>query len=448
MKQLHKEVISQALDIAKTKGVDSCDLILDSGKSFSVKTENGEISEYKVSGSEILGIRVIKDQKIGTSYVESFDSDSLAIMVDNALSGAKYSKIAKHEKITNSKEGLLDGTCEDHISDNEVDPQELIDIALKLESDVKAKDKAAKTPPYNGAAEYSSERLYANSNGVLCNERNRVFQSYTSALLEENDKQSMHFYSSLAYKLADLNNDLCVEESIKHARGLINGTAIKTGKYDVVFHNDVLNSIFGAFSTMFSAKTAIENLNPMKDKLAQKVGSELLTIIDRPRLKTGFAYTAFDAEGHETKDLILMNKGILSNFFHNSATAKELGHENTFNATRSAKSPLSVGSTHKCIEAGTTSDTNVMNGSVFEIVSVQGIHSGADAISGDFSFAALGYLKNNNEIVQSVKNVTISGNFYQMLNQVSVVGDKVTANSGGTFFSPKIKFSELSVAGA
>jgi PmbA protein len=447
MKALHKATIEKALEIAKNKGADACDLILDSGSSLSVKTEAGEISEYKVSGSEILGIRVIKDKKIGTSYVEAFDDQSLEIMVNNALEGAKFSKEAPFETIELSRTEVFDGTCEEHNNQNEVDAQSIIDIALKLEKAVQAKDKAAKVPPYNGAGEHAGQRIYANSNGTICMEQSRGFSCYTSALLDENDKQSMHYYSSQAFDFKNLDTDICVNESIDHARGLLNGDAIETGKYDIIFETDVLNSMFGAFSRMFSAKAAIENLNPLKDKLNQKVGSDLLTITDKPKLKEGHYYTSFDAEGYETKDLVLMDKGVLANFFHNSATAKELKMENTFNAIRSAKSPLSVGGTHTCISAGTTGESEIMNGKVFEIVSVQGIHSGADPISGNYSFGASGYLKENGKLIQAVKNVTISGNFYEMLDGISMVGDKVLASSHGNFFSPKIRFKDLSVAG-
>ncbi len=447
MKQIYKDAIKTTLDIAKEKGADACDLILDSGTSFTVKTEDGEISEYKVSGSEVLGIRVIKDQRIGTSYVETFDNDSLNTMVINALNGASYSKQAPHETIELKRDELFDGTCSEHISADEVDPQEMIDLALKLEKDVKSLDDAAKTPPYNGAGQYKSQRIYANSLGTICKESTQMYQCYTSALLDEDQKQSMHFHSNMAYKLKDLDADLCVKKSVEQARGLLDGSAIETGKYSVVFDNNVLDNIFGAFSCMFSAKAALENLNPLKDKKGEKIGSALLTIIDRPHLKEGFSYTAFDGEGNKTQDLTLIENGVLTNFFHNSSTAKELGQKNTFNATRSPKSPLSVGGTHTWINPGSTNNEEMMNGLVFEIVSVQGIHSGADSISGDFSFAASGYLKEDNKIIQSVKNVTISGNFYSMIGNISLIGNEVIANSSGNFFAPKIRFEELSVAG-
>ena len=76
------------------------------------------------------------------------------------------------------------------------------------------------------------------------------------------------------------------------------------------------------------------------------------------------------------------------------------------------------------------------------------MYSGSDAISGDFSFAASGYLVENGKRTRSVKGVTVSGNYYQVIKEISNIGHLVHSNTSATFFSPKIRFSKLSVAGA
>ena len=74
-------------------------------------------------------------------------------------------------------------------------------------------------------------------------------------------------------------------------------------------------------------------------------------------------------------------------------------------------------------------------------------HSGTNNISGDFSVACRGYLKKDGEIVQAVKQITLAGNFFKMLNQVSAMGDSIKHNTSKTFFTPNIRFTGMKIAG-
>ncbi|MEC8820033.1 MAG: DNA gyrase modulator, partial [Pseudomonadota bacterium] len=57
----------QVIDLVRAAGAMG-DLIVDQGESLSLKASEGELEEYKVSSSQILGLRVIKDGKVGTAY--------------------------------------------------------------------------------------------------------------------------------------------------------------------------------------------------------------------------------------------------------------------------------------------------------------------------------------------------------------------------------------------
>ena len=82
-----------------------------------------------------------------------------------------------------------------------------------------------------------------------------------------------------------------------------------------------------------------------------------------------------------------------------------------------------------------------------EIFALQGVHSGADAVSGDFSFGASGILHEGGKETP-IKGFTVSGNFYAMLNHIDSFGDVQHASTGASFFSPKIKFKALHISGS
>ena len=74
--------------------------------------------------------------------------------------------------------------------------------------------------------------------------------------------------------------------------------------------------------------------------------------------------------------------------------------------------------------------------------------SGANPISGQFSFGASGYLMKDGVRVQPVRNITMAGNFYEMLKKVSAVGDQLFWNQGKTDVMPHIRFSDVAISGS
>ena len=57
------------------------------------------------------------------------------------------------------------------------------------------------------------------------------------------------------------------------------------------------------------------------------------------------------------------------------------------------------------------------------ITSLMGLHSGCNAVSGDFSLSAEGFRVENGKLGQPVEQITIAGNFYHLLEAVEEIAD-------------------------
>ena len=87
------------------------------------------------------------------------------------------------------------------------------------------------------------------------------------------------------------------------------------------------------------------------------------------------------------------------------------------------------------------------SGEYLEVTDLSGLHSGANPISGNFSFGASGYLCKDGERIQAVRGITVAGNFYEMLNKISMIGNKQHWNEGRTTLMPSIRFSDIAISG-
>lgn len=442
----YRNIVEDVLKIAKAKGV-AADCILNTNALLSLKSEDQELSEHKVSSSLVLGVRVIKDQRVGTSYSESWDKESLQQMVDSAIGFSKYTKEEPLETIDLARDSFLEGTTDKVYQEDDSSLDEKIKFCLSLESEVKKKDSSVKSTPYNNLSRSESENLYGNSLGTYCGQKTRSFSCFTSALIEKDSQQSMHYHVSVGRKLSELSLSEVVDESYFHANKLLGAGPIETGSYDVIFKTDELADLFSCFSGLLSGHSAMNDTNPWKNKVGEVLAMSEFSMIDDPSFVDGFSYTNFDNEGELTTKTTLFEKGKLETFYHNSKTSKFFKVPNTFHASRSARGALGVSGSNQIILPGSTLEASLKKDRYFEVVKMQGLFSGSDTVSGNFSFGASGYLKEGDEIITPVAGITISGNFFELLKEIKMIGDTTKANNSRGFFSPLIRFGGLKIAG-
>jgi PmbA protein len=95
-----KNFIQETIDHVMKLGADSCDVIVSTGDSLSLSAINGKLDKYKVAKTQVFGLRVIKNNRIGLSYSESFDKDAIAFASKCALENSVYSDINEYENIS------------------------------------------------------------------------------------------------------------------------------------------------------------------------------------------------------------------------------------------------------------------------------------------------------------------------------------------------------------
>ena len=435
---------NQVLGLVKAAGA-SGDLIIDQGESLSLKASNGELEEYKVSSSQIFGLRVIKDGKVGTAYSEAADSDALSSLVEQALTNASFTAIEVHENILANEVNLK---TDDSVlcPAEEVSIDEKVNFALQMESDLAARDKV-KNVPYNGVQDNTTQRHIFSSEGLSAYSKSRMCAAYAYALIEQGDKNAMDGIGQAARLFTALNANDIVDRAYTQTIDILDGFPVPSGHYDVIFDEEVQASLFGVFTMMFSGKSAKDGVNPMREKLGESIADTRLNITDQPLSADGFGYQLFDAEGTATQSTPLIVDGILNTLIHNSATASFFDIKTTGHAARGPKSTLGVGLHQLEIAAGSSSQADLFSGKYLMLTDLTGMHSGANAISGDFSFGASGFLYEDGQRLQPVRGITVAGNFYDMLNKIALIGEQQFWNWERSALMPHLRFADLAIAG-
>lgn len=437
MKNLMERMASQITDY-KAEG----DIILSKSKSLKISVQNYLLSDYKVSSSQILGVRVVKDNRVGISYTESLDEDSLKSVIDQAIENAEISDENPYEKVLN-----LSGEMNDILIpvEDQISTQEKIKNVLELEASPKRLDKRVQSVPYNGYTESDVESHYLSTKGRYGLYIDNSFSIYSSVLLAENNKKANFFSYDIAHRFSDLNWKKVTEDSLYHAQQFLQEKPLTTGKYAVKMTHDTFKNLYEVFSGVFSAKSAKDKMNPWGEKLGQMVTSSDITIEDHPLFSKSFRVSKFDSEGVERKALKLVENGVLNTFYHNSVTANYFKTQTTGHASRGPSGPMGISGSNIIIHG---KNVKPIPPKYIEIVQMDGLHAGTNRITGDFSLPVKGFLYENGEKVMTFGNITLSGNFYDMMKNLEVNGTELNASTDLSFFTVPLTFNDLSIAGS
>ncbi|MDE6357898.1 MAG: TldD/PmbA family protein, partial [Eubacteriales bacterium] len=172
-------------------------------------------------------------------------------------------------------------------------------------------------------------------------------------------------------------------------------------------------------------------------------------VLDNPLIEKGYGSTSFDSEGVACFNKSVVEKGILKTYLYNLKSAKKDGVKSTGNGFKGGfKGSIGTNVTNFYIENGKTDFNemikNVSNG-IF-IKELSGLHAGVNGISGDFSLLAEGFLIENGKITTPVEQITIAGNYFEMMKNIKDLANDLKFSTSGVG-SPSIFVGELDIAG-
>ena len=421
------------------------DLIIHQDTSLSLKAHDGDLEEHKVNSTRVYGVRVIAGQRAGIAYSEAADAAALDSMVAQALQNAAFAREDGFETVSDS-DGVLDTDDAILCRQDDATVEAKIEAALAMERELAARDKVQNVP-YNGVQDVTAERYVFTTGGHTAHSKARLCSAFAYALLKDGDKDVLDGVERVARRFDDLDTTEVVEETYARCLALLDGEAVPTRHYDVVFDVECQAALFGAFASVFSGKAARDGISPLRERIGEKIGVDGLDIRDAPRRTDGFRYALFDGEGVATATTTLVEDGHLVTLAHNSATAGHFGVPNTGHAARSPKTSLGVALHQPEIGAGAVTESDLTSGEYLEIVDLSGLHSGTNAVSGDFSLGAAGFLCRNGERLQPVRNITVAGNFLDMQKKIVGIGDVQHWNADRSALMARIRFGDMAISG-
>jgi PmbA protein len=201
-------------------------------------------------------------------------------------------------------------------------------------------------------------------------------------------------------------------EIAKEAR---NPKAGVEGRYDVIFDPLFVGSLLGWWGSMTSAYSVMIQQSIFVNKLGQKVAPDIVNLRDAPG-SYSIANRIFDDEGVPSRENVVISKGVLKTYLHNTSTAKIFKTETTGNAGLVSPGPWNIE-----LDAGDMSRDEMFNETKRGLYLTNTWYTRfQNYATGDFSTIPRDgmFLVEDGEIKQSWKDIRLSDNSLKMLNNI------------------------------
>jgi PmbA protein len=415
----------------------------------SVTAFQGEVERLTSASSSGVGVRVVRDGRLGYAYTADLSDQGLRECLAEARANLEVSsedpgnvlpEASEHEPL----EGIFDAR------QAATSPERKVALALDLEARTRAADPKVTQVESARYGDVVGQVSIASSGGVRGTFAVTHAWCAAIALATEDGQSQVGFGVDAARTLEDLNPGPVAAEAASRAVRMLGATKPPTRTIPVVFDRMVAPSLVGVLLAGLSAEEVQKGRSLFADKLGQRVGATGLRLVDDGRLVDGPGAAPFDAEGVPTRRTVLIDDGVLQCFLHNTATAARGDASSTGNARRASfKSTPGVSAHNLFLAPGDLDQAGLLAraGEGLLVQDVSGVHSGANPITGDFSVGVSGLLFRGGELAEPVREATVAAQLLDILQGIQEVGSDLRFTTGSIGGS-SLLVGQMTVAGA
>lgn len=432
------------VDLARRAGADAADAAYSANSSETIQVRLEKLEEVERSESEHITLRVFcgaRSASIGSSDLGEAALVELAqraIDMARAAPEDRFAGLAPAELL--GKEPWPDLDLADQTS---LSPEALRDLAREAEDAGRA---VAGITNSEGAAASAGQSVSAlvTSHGFAAAQAGTSHTIGATVVAGEGaDKQRDHAWRH-ARHIADLPSPGEIG-ALAGARTVarVNPARVKSGQMPVVFDPRVAGTLISHLVSAMSGPAVARRASFLVDRLGETLFDPSLVIEEDPLRPRGMRSRPFDGEGLATTPRKLVENGCVSGWLMESASARQLGLAPTGHASRGGGAPgVTVGNV--VLAAGTVSPAELIADIPHGIYVTELIGMGVNAVTGDYSRGASGFLIENGEIAGPIAEFTVAGNLIDMFAQFKAANDLETYRG---IDAPTIRIDRMSVAG-
>jgi PmbA protein len=444
-------IADRILGGATAGGATEAEAFFAHGRELTVKAFGGDVESLTSAEAQGVGVRVFTDSRMGFAYTSDLTVLGLKRVVEQALDACRFNEPDEHNGLPEL--ASLDGMPELVAPDFDV-PSVEDRVAMALELDRITAAQSGDVTRTAGAV-YSDERgrveLY-NTRGLRAAYDATVAYAYVEAIAERGEEMQSGFSFTYGRSSSALDLQACAAEAADRAARLLGSSQVASRTTPVLFEPWAAAELIGTLASSISAEAVQKGRSLLAGKLGETVASPVVSVVDDGCRADGLASRPWDGEGVSTQRTVIVDRGVLRSYLHNTYTARRDGSaRSTGNASRgSHKATPELAPSNLVLVPGDDSAAALMQrmGDGVLISDVHGLHT-ANPVTGEFSLGISGFLVENGQRAAPIREMTVAGTILGLLQSVEAVGSDLRFMVGGGFVgAPSLLVRDLPIAGA
>lgn len=393
-----------------------------------VRVLDGELESLSSAESEGIGVRVVAGGRQGFAYAGSLADDAVAEVLaearDNAAFGTsdEYAGVARPDGV----EAVPLDLWHDELLSFPAEAK--VALAVELDRMTRSADPRIRTLEATDYGDSVLETAIVTSTGIRAGTRRTLCSLFVEAIAGEGTASQTGFGYTVARAPSGLDPERAARDAAVRATRLLGARQPRSRRLAVVLEPRMTAQLLGVVAAALSGEAVLKGRSMFAGRLGEEVAAPAVTLVDDPTVAEAYGAAPHDAEGLATRRTVLVDRGVLTAFLHNSYTGRRSGTGSTASAVRAGfKSTPGVGARALALVPGAGSLDEIVAdvGEGLLVQTMQGLHSGTNPVSGDFSVGVEGLMIRNGELAEPVREATMASTLQRMLRDVMLVGGDV-----------------------
>jgi len=433
-----KESVAKALESAKRRGATSAEVSMSKQTGLCVSTRLREVETVEFNHDGALGISVYCGSRKGSSSTSDLSEEAIESAVCAAISIAKHTSEDPYNGLADAQLMVKNPPDLDLFHPGSLEPQFAIeqalaaeDAALSFSDEITNSDGAS----YNS---HQGLRVYGNSHGLLEGYPSTRHSLSCVTIGERNGEMERDYEYTVSRYVDRLEHAKTVgEKAAQNTIARLGAQKINTMTTPVIICAQLAPGFIGHLVSAIGGGSLYRKASFLLDRKGEQIFPAWMNIEEKPHLPGYLASTPFDHEGLSTKDLTIIDNGVLATYLITSYSGRKLDMTPTGHA----------GGTHTWLVNHTVDDQAQLlkkMGTGLLVTDLMG--SSVNIITGDYSRGAAGFWVENGVIQYPVHEITIAGNLNDLYkNIVAIAGD---VDQRMSTLCGSILLEEMKVAGS
>jgi PmbA protein len=443
-----EEAAMRALECASALGLDHAEVSASEGESLEVNVRQGATDLVKESRSRGIGMRIVHDGRVATSATTDLGVEAVQAFVASLADMVRFSEEDPLALPPSPREQT--GTWDDlDLYDPKtarIGPKRAISMATRAEKAAFKQDRRITSSEGAGFSRTIGFSVLATSGGFVGRNfgSNQYLVAHVVADDEGGKKRNGHYWSGGRHFDRIGSPEAVGREAAARACRAIGSQKMTTGVYPVVFDKEAAGTILGLLGTCIMGDRIYREQSYLAARLKDAVASPLVTVIDDPRIPRGPGTRPYDAEGRRTRKNKIVTKGVLDGFLLDTYSARKLDMKPTGSAAGGGGVPHPT-SSNFYMKAGRQKPASLLKGIDKGLYVTNMMGFGFDAMTGNFSRGAGGFLIEAGELTTPVGEITISRNLDEILKGIVAIANDLEFKT--SVAAPSFRVDQMTISG-